>query len=445
MAATAKNDPAFPIWATSWPTDAVGRLLEVEVALSGGIDSVVLLHGLWCFARAHNAPLRAVHVHHGISEYADAWAQFCVRLCEKYAITLRVERVHVARHANNGLEAAARAARYAVFAQSPAPIVALAHHADDQNETFLLAALRGGGLRSMAAMPVFRALRPNLTLWRPLLSCSRTTLSQYAQHHDLQWVEDDSNSNTAYLRNALRHNILPLLHAHVPHLSAQLHASIGQLQTDLALLDEWTAADAATLCDERRRWRVSRWRQLSPNRRMAQLHFLARTHQLGQARAASIANFAHTLAHAQSGQWQLPHGLVVYYRDCLFIQEQATACIEQILNTGYLKTLTGPLANHPHCGNENKSLNQNYNIIQPSPNHPPHWRLPRPKEKVVLAQGGRKPLRHILAQIGVPPTLRDIWPVWDDGKTALPAHYLPTPHLPALRAFQMEDLAADHD
>ena len=129
----------------------------VLVGFSGGLDSSALLHLL---ARApaplHNG-LRAIHVHHGLHPQADAWARHCQSTCEAWSIPLRVVRVEVAR-SGTGPEAAARAARHAAFAAElhDDEVLALAHHRDDQAETFLLRALRASGPDGLAAMRPWR-------------------------------------------------------------------------------------------------------------------------------------------------------------------------------------------------------------------------------------------------------------------------------------------------
>src|SRR5512142_2814015 len=111
---------------------------SICVGFSGGMDSMVLLDALARIAPARGHVVTAVHVHHGLSPNADAWADFCAKACAALRIALTVEHVQVERRSGEGLEAAARAARYAVYAARPEPLVALAHHLDDQAETLLL-------------------------------------------------------------------------------------------------------------------------------------------------------------------------------------------------------------------------------------------------------------------------------------------------------------------
>jgi len=196
-----------------WP-DELSGLCHLELALSGGLDSCVLLHLLCRWRDEAGGPaLSAVHVHHGISRHADDWAAFCGQLCVPHAVPLRVEYVSLQRQGGQSLEAVARQARYRAFAASPAKVIALAQHADDQAETALLQLLRGGGPRALAGMPRCRTWQGK-QLWRPLLTVGRSVLLQYAEEHGLQWVEDDSNADAAnYLRNYLRLNTLPALHS----------------------------------------------------------------------------------------------------------------------------------------------------------------------------------------------------------------------------------------
>ena len=133
-------------------TDAVRRSLpllkgkDVAVALSGGVDSVVLLHAL-----SRQLAVRAAHVHHGLSPNAERWAKFCRAYCRSLGVPLTVKRVRVAK-GGKGLEAAAREARYAALGRLPVEAIALAHQLDDQAETVLMNLLRGAGVRGARGM-----------------------------------------------------------------------------------------------------------------------------------------------------------------------------------------------------------------------------------------------------------------------------------------------------
>jgi tRNA(Ile)-lysidine synthase len=221
-----------------------GAALAITVALSGGRDSMVLLDALATAAPLHAISLAAVHVHHGLSPQADAWAEFCADACTARGVPLSVHRVRVDRTAGTGIEAAARAARYAVFGAVRADFVALAHHADDQAETLLLQLLRGAGPHGLAAMPVVRPLGTGVALLRPLVALPAADLDAYARARGLAWVDDESNADPTLRRNFLRHEIVPRLGAVFAGYPATL-ARAAQLQGEAAqLLDELAAADA---------------------------------------------------------------------------------------------------------------------------------------------------------------------------------------------------------
>lgn len=216
----------------------------ILVGLSGGVDSVVLLHILSRLAPRRQWRLSALHVHHGISPNADRWAAFCAGLCEGLAIPLGIERVDIAPLRAHGIEAAARKLRHAAFARQACDFVALAHHADDQAETLLLQLLRGAGVKGAAAMPLLSASRPLRV--RPLLHCSRQQILDYAAAHGLRWIEDESNADDSYPRNFLRHRLLPLLAERFPACRDTLGRSAQHFAEADGLLDELAAQDAAT-------------------------------------------------------------------------------------------------------------------------------------------------------------------------------------------------------
>lgn len=209
---------------------------HLVAGLSGGIDSVVLLHCL--VALAPLARLSAVHVHHGLSPSADAWEAFCRRLCADWDVPLAVGRVAVERGSHDGLEAAARRARHAAFAASGADWVLLAHHRDDQAETVLFNLLRGTGIRGAAAMR-----EANGRLLRPFLGIARSEIEDYARRHELAWVDDESNADTRYSRNHLRHEVLVGLEQRLPGSSANLAAAARRFGEAQALLDELALLD----------------------------------------------------------------------------------------------------------------------------------------------------------------------------------------------------------
>lgn len=214
------------------------------VALSGGMDSTVLLHAL-CEARRQMpmaCELAAVHVNHGLSAAAPAMAESASCLARSLDVALWRLRVHPARRN----ETAAREARYAALQAllQPGDLLLTAHHRDDQAETFLLQALRGHGVAGCAAMPAVAPLGRGY-LGRPLLEVPRSALLAHARHHGLQWIEDPGNRSLDVPRNVLRHGVLPVLDAMVPDAHASLSRAAAQAAQAAALLAELAREDLA--------------------------------------------------------------------------------------------------------------------------------------------------------------------------------------------------------
>lgn len=217
---------------------------SILLGLSGGVDSVVLLHLLQQVAPRYSWRVSALHVHHGISPHASDWAAFCAELCACYEIPLQIERVDIAPLREHGIEAAARKLRHAALDRQQADFVALAHHLDDQAETLLLQLLRGAGLRGASAMPLARQRPGHPVQLRPLLDVARSELLAYAQQHDLRWVEDESNADDTYPRNFLRHRVLPELEQRFPAYRETLGRSARHFAEAGELLDELAQQDA---------------------------------------------------------------------------------------------------------------------------------------------------------------------------------------------------------
>jgi tRNA(Ile)-lysidine synthase len=214
-----------------------------HIALSGGLDSSVLLHLVASLGRTERLPpLYAIHIHHGLQAAADGWPAHCQRLCDGLGVPLQVINVQVAPGAS--LERAAREARYQAFTQvvGEGEVLLTAQHRDDQAETLLFRLLRGAGVRGLAGIPVSRPLGRGVVA-RPLLECSRAQLMAYATEHGLSWVEDPTNTDPSYARNHLRHQVFPQFVAHWPHAAQTLARSAAHLREAQGLLDDLAVLD----------------------------------------------------------------------------------------------------------------------------------------------------------------------------------------------------------
>lgn len=223
------------------------RLLQPHphllVAFSGGLDSTVLLHQLVMLrdTQAANFYIRAMHIHHGLSPFADEWAEHCRKICEQWNVSLDVQRVQLVDD-GLGIEAHARAARYQALAETirSEEVLLTAQHLDDQCETFLLALKRGSGPAGLAAMPQ-RLPFGSTELIRPLLGKTRKELEAWANEHQLTWIEDESNQDDSYDRNFLRLRVLPEIQQRWPHFPQSVARSAQLCGEQEQLLDELLA------------------------------------------------------------------------------------------------------------------------------------------------------------------------------------------------------------
>ena len=216
------------------------KMKSMTIALSGGIDSVVLLHLLHQLQKTQNFTLKASHVHHGLSKNADKWVKFCEKLCTKLSVPLDVHRIKLPQKKSLGIEGEARQLRYEKLLQSQTDLVVLAHHEDDQAETFLLQLIRGAGVKGLSSMAHFDATR---RLWRPLLNTSRIDIERYAKKHKLKWIEDESNQNIDFDRNFIRSKVLPILKNRFNHIIKVIARSASHLAEAQHLLDDLAKID----------------------------------------------------------------------------------------------------------------------------------------------------------------------------------------------------------
>jgi len=213
------------------------------VAFSGGPDSTALLHALAGLREARERGLRAIHVDHGLHAHSGDWAERARQFCSVLEIECVVARVDVMRASGEGLEAAARHARYTALANAlrEGEWLLLGHHRDDQAETVLLKLLRGAGPEGMGGMRAMRPLGAGM-LWRPLLDTPRLVLRDYAERHRLPVIDDPSNADTRLSRNYLRADILPRLVEHWPHaVDSILHSATHHRAAADVLRERWLA------------------------------------------------------------------------------------------------------------------------------------------------------------------------------------------------------------
>jgi tRNA(Ile)-lysidine synthase len=236
----------------------------VFIGYSGGIDSHVLLH-LLAMHPFLRSKITAVYVHHGLQAVADSWDTHCQQQCEKLAIKYKMLKVAVPDSSSEGPEAAARAVRYQAFLSlmQARDVLLLAQHREDQLETVLLQLFRGGGVQGLAAMPVSIPFGEGLLL-RPLLELSKQAIRDYAEFHQLRWIEDPTNLANDFDRNFLRNQIIPQLKQRWPALDKTVSRTAKHCSAAMSVLDDFAKLHFADVYDKQdQTLHLSVWKQYS--------------------------------------------------------------------------------------------------------------------------------------------------------------------------------------
>jgi len=220
---------------------------KILIAYSGGLDSHVLLH---LASQMTDYSVRAIHVHHGLQKEADHWVDHCQQVCDALNIPLQVEYLNLSKEKGESVEELARTARYAAFKKSVQAdeVLLTAHHQNDQAETLLLQLFRGAGVQGLAAMPqnsVFGVAHHA----RPLLNETRESLEAYAQTHQLAFIEDPSNQDSAFDRNFLRNEIIPQLRNRWPSIDKTISRSASIQAETKYMLEEVAEKDLLSITE----------------------------------------------------------------------------------------------------------------------------------------------------------------------------------------------------
>ncbi len=392
-----------------------------HVALSGGLDSSVLLHAMASLRdRGAGWNLSAIHVHHGLNQHADDWVDFCQQICQQLNIPCEIIHVDATPVTGESPEATARQLRYQAIAERvyEGDAVLTAHHQDDQAETLLLQLMRGSGIPGLAAMPSKTEFSKGLLL-RPLLAFTRQQIRQYALQHNIDWVEDSSNEETHYDRNYMRHEVLPALLSRWPGTMTNLNRTAAHMADASSLLDDLGSQDLQTLRSaDRSMIDLNELKKLSPARQRNVLRFWLRDLQLpvpSQAQMQQILMevFAARVDSSPCIRW--PGVEVRRYREQLFampgmlafsgddIQAWDMTTALTIKGSGVLQVqpVQGRGISASLCGSKQLSI-----------------RFRQGGERIHLAgRGHQHDLKKLFQEAGIPPWVRERTPILFQGDT----------------------------
>ncbi len=425
-------------------TDNIHSKPLLLLALSGGLDSTVLLHLLAALRQNLSFSLQAMHVHHGLSPHANDWTEFCIEQCKTLEVPLHVEYVNIEPKNKSGIEAAARKLRYQAFfnfkhADLKPDFIVTAHHQDDQAETLLLQLFRGAGVKGLASMAKIDEQR---RLLRPLLDVSRSDLHDYARLNGLTWCDDESNLNTNYERNFVRHHVMPVLLARNPSIQPVIARVATHLAEADGLLDALAEIDASQILSENSLCLVS-LEKLERSRAKNLLRWWLARNQLSMPNAEYLSEILHQLFNAKPdaniniplrhhdvvNSNQPPISLRRYQQRVYLVSMQASKPFDLTWHGEPLLTLPNrELLEFRHVTGRGLALKHGLSEL----------RITRRSGGETFKPHALRPsrtLKHLLQEAHIPPWLRDSLPLiyWHDKLVFVPG--IGVAH----------DMAASHD
>lgn len=375
------------------------------IAYSGGLDSQALLHAVIQLKKQHNfAPtIEAIHVNHHINSQADSWQQHCQDYCQEHSVKLHTSDVVLEQGSN--IEAQARQARFDAFKSvyQQGDVLLVAHHLQDQAETFLYRLMRGAGVQGLSAMQAQQTLF-GMRVVKPLLNCSKTQLQNYAKEEKLKWVEDDSNNSIAFDRNYLRHKVLPILTARWPKAPEKISHAVAHLQQAQSALSELAEIDLATIehvntaeflkpafID------LNELQRLSVARQYNVLRFWLQGLGITISQAKLEQVFQMLIPAAEDAQPLIKlsdaKGTLRRYQHRLYLQPKLPEVIE---------ATKWHALDELECSNIELSLKKSVDVELSV--------KPRQQGEVILLAGKHKQVKKLLQEKSVPPWLRDMLP-----------------------------------
>ena len=375
---------------------------EIVCAVSGGADSVALLFGLYLLREKLGIRLSAAHFNHHLrGEESDRDEQFVRDFCDRFEIPLYAGGGTVT-PSGKGLEAAARDARYAFLRSLPGKI-ATAHTADDNAETVLLHLVRGTGLKGLGAIAPQSG-----NVIRPMLSCTRQQVEAFLEEYHISHITDSSNEGDAYLRNRLRHHVMPLLKQENPRLAENLSAMALRLREDEQVLSEFAKQDAD----------IPALRSMPRPQRKRVLERFLKENGVREPEAEHLA-LAEALVFSEkpSARADFPGGVAVgrQYDRLVVLEKQETLAKRQLPCPG--KIILEDLGLTVSC-EPAKTIENGPAVFTVEPNGDMYIRA-RMSGDAMRRSGGTKSLKKLLIDRKIPAFQRDQIPVLADEKGVL--------------------------
>lgn len=375
---------------------------SVVCAVSGGADSVALLWGLYLLKDKLGITLSAAHFNHQLrGEESNRDEAFVRQLCDRYDIPLFVGSEQV-QAGEKGLEAAAREARYRFLKTLPGKI-ATAHTADDNAETVLMHLVRGTGLKGLGGIaPV------NGSVIRPMLMVTRQEVLAFLEEYHLSYVEDSSNNSDEFLRNRLRHHVMPLLKEENPSLAEKLSAMAMDLRQDAGELEQRIPEDDS----------VAGLRELSPAIRKHALARFLKEHGVSEPERAHI-RLLEQLVFSQkpSARAAFPNGVTIGRDyDRLTVVEEMEPLPEVLLRPGDSADL--PQLGLRVCCVSASEIRNTKDIFTVRADGPVCLRSRKTGDAIRL-NAGTKSLKKLFVDRKIPAHLRNHIPVIADGQGVL--------------------------
>ena len=388
------------------------------VALSGGLDSVVLLHALKKYLIEHKSaiPLIAIHINHCLQAQSQNWVEECEAITKKLDVVFKSIKVKVDLNSGRGLEASARSARYSALLREMQPNdwLITAHHQEDQAETLLINLIRGSGIAGIAGISKIRKFGLGWIV-RPMLNIAKDDLILYAKENSLDWIEDPSNIDLDFDRNFLRHEIITSLKTRWPSVSECLCRSSAHAGEASQLLFELAEIDLKKICFDSYRIPISKLLKLSPARQRNLIRFAFQKQKLNMPSTVKLKLIFSELIFARKDSQPLIRwdGVIVRrYRDNLYLMSD-----KQMPDLYPLPISGNELFLGPGMGSLNFEISENIGLSKKLFDKGLTVKKRTGGEKIIpYNQPHRKELKKLLQERGIVPWMRNQLPLVYSGK-----------------------------